>query len=409
MRFRLLRAIFVPTLMLGVGLAIPAFAQSSPALPPRTDVVVDLAPLPADGQQPGNSSLVVFAPGKTDGRKLLEVTASEQIEISPDGKFELVAGGGSDQSSDSLTYGPIGQKLTPIPVDSEQHILWSAFSADGRYLTYTSASLDSEAWVLGLLEISSGNRVEFAGDFGDSTKAPFPGVGNAVAWSADGKRLFVQNYQPFSANGNFDSLYALDISSIHFDKPGRGAFPSAVPLLKAGEEISNFAISNDGTKLAVSYTMNAGASPSAGADQAPPNTVSIRDLNTGSEIMSYSSSAGQSIAYPLNWTLDGQKLIFASGVYQDAVFSGNGNLLEADINTKQVVTIPLATQSADSEYEDAVVCGDTLFYSTSKASAPDEADTATLYSAPLSDLKTATKLQAAWYINVIGCVPDTGN
>ncbi len=404
MYFRILRTITVPTLILGVGLAIPAFAQSQ--LPPRPNVVVNLAALPANGQQPGNSSLVGFTASNAKGRKLLEVTPDQQIEISPDGKSELMADSANTQSGDSLSFGPIGQKLTAIPVDGDQHILWSAFSPDGRFLTFTSASLDSEAWVLGLVEISSGNRVEFAGDFGDPTKGPFPGVANAVAWSADGKRLFVQNYQPFSATGNFDSLYALDISGIHFDKPGRGPFPSATRLLKDGEEISNFAISDDGSKLAVSFASN--ASSSSGAEQPLPNTVSIRDLNSNVEIMSYKPDSGKAIAYPLNWTPDGQKLVFATGIYQDATFSGNANLIVADVSSKQVTITPLSTDDPHSEYEDAAVCGDTLFYTTSKSTAPDEADTATLYSAPLSDLKTAAKLQSAWYINVLGCVADTG-
>src|SRR5260221_8715683 len=101
MYFRILRTITVPTLILGVGLAIPAFAQSQ--LPPRPNVVVNLAALPANGQQPGNSSLVGFTASNAKGRKLLEVTPDQQIEISPDGKSELMADSANTQSGDSLS------------------------------------------------------------------------------------------------------------------------------------------------------------------------------------------------------------------------------------------------------------------------------------------------------------------
>ncbi len=405
-------------------------AQAQPLSTPQPDIVVMVDNLPTGNQQPENTKFVVFAPGKTQPKPLFEATPDSLIQISPDGTQELVtiesqavlplpgfatqpAASNTNpaiQGAGPLAYGPIGQNLKPIPVDTGHQILSSTFSANGRYLSYTTAALDGSDWVLGIVEVATGKRIEFGGDYEKPAAGVFAGVANTIGWSADGKRIFVQNYEPFSANGGFDSVYSLDISGASFDQGARLPIPPGVRLIKDGLEIGNVAVSSDGTKLAYSYSVNANATPDAFPNETPPDTIAILDVTSisssaGSPIASFKVDPGQAFAFPLSWSPDGKKLVFAGGSSKNSAAVSSSKLYILDMDTKQTTTTPIVSSDPASSVEYVTACSDSVFYVVTQPDASGQAITATLFSAPLSDLKTATTLQSASFISLLNCVP----
>src|SRR5579859_1918240 len=409
-------------LILGTALINSAFAvQAQTPPPPQPNIVAMVDTLSSDAQQPGNTRFVIFAPGKPDSKPLFDTTPDTVVQISPDGKLELVTvesqalaaapdvtptpnPNPATQGSGPLAYGPVGQALRTIPIDSGHQVLSSTFSADGRYLSYTTASLNNSDWVLGILDVATGKRIEFGGDYDNPAPGGFSGVANTIAWSADSKHIFVQTYEPFSANGGFDTVYSLDISAASFDKPGRLPVPSGTRLIKEGTTLGNVAVRNDGTKLAYSFTQ-VGNSSTPLPNETPPDAVTVLDLGTGNAIVTYKAEPGQALGVPLSWSPDGQKLVFVGGSYKNTGAVTSSRLLMLDMDTKQVSVTPVQADDPASSLDYVVACSNAVFYVASKPDASGQAITQTLFSAPLADLKTATRLQSASFISLLSCVP----
>src|SRR5260221_8286037 len=170
---------------------------------------------------------------------------------------------------------------------------------------------------------------------------------------------------PFSANGGDDNLYSLDISEISFDKPGRYPLPAATRILQQNEQMVNFAFSDDGTKLAVMFTDPANPPTGLQGTDMPPNIVSARDMATGNELLGFRSDRGQALEFPLTWTPDGQKLIFAGGSFKDTSFIVSPTVYLADAASKQMVTSSLIDDPTFG-LESAVACTGTLYFVAAK-------------------------------------------
>src|SRR5258708_18481378 len=208
---------------------------------------------------------------------------------------------------------------------------------------------------------------------------------------------------PLSANGGDTTLYSLDIGGISFDNRGRTRGPGATRIIQQNEQMVNFAFSDDGAKLAVMFTDPANPPTGLQGTDMPPNIVSVRDMATGNELLGFHSDKGQALEFPLTWTPDGQRLIFAGGNFKDTSFIVTPTLYVADAASKQTATSPLIDDPTFG-LGSAVACTGTLCFVAAKDNPAVGSRTAGLYSAPLSDLKTKTKLATSSYINLLNCI-----
>src|SRR5438067_1308813 len=112
---------------------VPAHAQPNrQSVPntPRPNIMAITSALNATGDGDTNSQVLNFAPGKTQATPVMAMPNSAFIVISSDGKQVIETVGTDTKDTDDLAYGLIGQKLTVVPVDTGQNILWTAFSPD---------------------------------------------------------------------------------------------------------------------------------------------------------------------------------------------------------------------------------------------------------------------------------------
>src|SRR5260221_2954960 len=122
-------------------ISLIARAETPPQ--PQPNIVAMVDTLSANVQQPGDTRFVIFSPGKADPKPLFDTTPDTIVQISPDGKLELLTVASqalaaapdasaspsspntnpATQGSGPLAYGPIGQALKPIPIDAGHQIL----------------------------------------------------------------------------------------------------------------------------------------------------------------------------------------------------------------------------------------------------------------------------------------------
>src|SRR5262249_32990600 len=152
---------------------------------------------------------------------------------------------------------------------------------------YTTAASEIDEWTLNLVDLASKIKVEFAGPYGLTANGTPPakgfiGAANVVAWSPDDKRIYVQTYFPFSAEGGFDTLYSIDLSNVAFDKAGSYPIPPATRLIKEGLQLINYAFSPDTSTLAYTFLDTSGPPTSEQASaQKIANTLALLNIATG--------------------------------------------------------------------------------------------------------------------------------
>jgi len=383
-----------------------AVRRSSAQAAPRTYAAVLTYEAPSGSSNLPKGSLNAFAPGNKKPNVLMGIVPEAIMDVSPDGKMVAVTGGDAGDD-DKFAYGKIGQTLTVVPTDKGYRVLSAQFSANGQYLVFSTASLDEEKWTLNVIDLKTNKVITFDGVYGETAKgkpgSSVNGVGDSIGWSSDGKRLILRSYLPFSTSGGYDSLYALDMSTLNFDKPGRIPLPTAKQLVKDGEQITNFAIADDGNKVALMLADPSNAPAGYKGDEPPPNVISVRDLNTTNELFNYKAEKGKAFEFAMTWTSDSQKVIIAGGTFKDSTYIPAPSIITLDVGKKQATVSPAFTDPAIA-FDAALACGDTLFFVTSKESGSNGIRLSTLYSAPLANLTQRTDLVASAYISLLTCI-----
>src|SRR5258707_2297266 len=136
--------------MLGLIIFGAAISHAAAQGTARPNVAVSIYNTASADQPPTTSSLGAFAPGNPKMIKLAELAPDAIMDISPDGK-RIAAIGGDPQDADQLAYGLIGQTLSVVPIETGHRVLWATFSPNSRYLSHTTAALDSGngEWLVG--------------------------------------------------------------------------------------------------------------------------------------------------------------------------------------------------------------------------------------------------------------------
>jgi hypothetical protein len=352
-------------------------------------------------------------------------------EISPDGKWLA----NTVYYPGMVIYGQRGSELQLVnPPDDEFQGLWTIFSPDSRYLSYTLASYS--AWKLGFVDLTNGKKVEFQNTFAfaphEIVKSnPFGDmVPNAVHWSADGRTLYLETTIPFLGCRGPHDLYALDFASINFDD-SNPALPPAREVTTLGGDIFDFVFSPDEKFLAYAYEED-----SCGAEQ--PHAVGYVDLTTGeNHVIAEHDEARWFIVG--DWTNDSRFLLYAahpqSGerptvmLYDTTIaqsgemfsdltgieagetywyetmltgvsslfsivntYSGSVMLYSGSLSDGQVVKNYLSVASGIKMLR----CDNTLYY-------VEDNSTAKLYSRTMNDAGSSTLLLEADYIQLLSC------
>src|SRR5207244_5469067 len=117
------------------------------------------------------------ADGKEAGRLPL-TPQTQQAIMSGDGKW--IAESRYDQQSQAqhLEYRPSNGQPTAVPIDKGFDVLAPVFSTDSRYLLYTTYTYQpTPQYILGVVELVSGKKVEFTGNVNlnnSDSKGAFP-------------------------------------------------------------------------------------------------------------------------------------------------------------------------------------------------------------------------------------------
>jgi hypothetical protein len=348
-----------------------------------------------------------FAPGSASPKGLHVFDKGPVVDVSPDFQWSVAYGFEAQAKHDTLRYGLLKGPQVQVPVESGHSVLGAKFSANSRFLSYTTASPATQDWVLGLVRLDGGQRIEFTGKFSAQGNAvPFDGVANALGWSVDGKRLFVIAYKPFTEGGAFGGIYALDLSGVNFDKPERRPLPALTPLISSGPLVTQVLISPDASRLA--YLFNDPANPPQGYDSGPGygvtvNTLGLYDLNASQALFTAQAGKGQAFE-TMTWMPDSQKILLTAGNYRQTNYLVTPTLIVVDVNQMQVGQGPQITTNPKAMVGSMLACGTTLYYQLSF----DEngALRPYLYSAPLADVKQhSDKLTSGADFRLLMCAP----
>lgn len=349
---------------------------------------------------PGTESYFsVFGPDGSNPGKLV-VNPDQQAELSGDGRWIVSAGFDSARNVDVLEYRPVNGRPTSIPVDAGHSVLAAHFSPDAKMLFYTLASLEPRQWILGMLELESGRKIEFIGSAGDDSVVGPGHIANAL--NLVGERMILSAYAPF-AGGNFGGIYAIDLTGLAAAAPGRYPLPATVEQLLPGGPFILSALSPDGALLAF-LAYNEANPPQNYTSFGPAvtfNALGVLDLASGDVRTLAQAGMGQGLE-ALTWTADGASILFTGGGYGGSYFVVTPGLYSVDVATATVVERGALTPNPAEVITDLLACGDTL-YSVSNVDLAEGGRTADLYAAPLDDPTTRTVLVSGSTIFLQGC------
>ncbi len=337
--------------------------------------------------------------------KLADVQPDLNANASPDGKWIAVYGYNGTTRTEQFTYGLVGQTQYVSLDVKGYNVLWTRFSSDSRLLMYT-LGVQEGRWKLGLLDLASGKKFDFAGEFsyrtGEKAGLGFDGVANALHLSADRKRLIVNAYVPYTG-GNFGGIYAFNLPELNFNLPAPAPFPKATQILKGGQVVSDLALSPDGTQLAYLYDDSANPPQNYRAigPASTTNTLALFDFSTGQSRVLAKAGPGQGLE-AIAWLPDGKTILFTGGNYRESYYVVQPNAYTVDVAQARVTEGAKLEEDPQTMIESILVCGDTLFISTGKDNS-DGNRISTLYSAPLADLKARRALGAGSYIVLLTC------
>ena len=397
-RIRFLLLLALAASLVGVA-GTPARAQDG------ADRIHAIARVYESGPE-AQSYLSIFGPDGSNPGKLI-VASDQQAELSGDGRWIATSGFDQARNADVLEYRPVNGRPTAIPVDAGYSVLSAHFSRDARMLMYTLASLEPRQWILGLLELETGRKIEFIRSAGDDSALGAGQIGSGL--DLLGERLYVSAFLPF-AGGNFGGIFAIDLIGLDAAVSGRYALPDSVQQLLPGGTFVYSALSPNGALLAY-LTYDEGNPPQNYNSFGPAmtfNVLRVLDLTSGEAHVLAQAGPGQGLD-ALSWTPDSANVLFAGGNYGGRYYIAAPHLYSVDIATVTVIERGAYTTDTAEVIGDLLACGDTL-YSVSSIEAADGARTATLYAAPLANPTERALLVAGSTVFLQSCAaPITGS
>jgi len=343
---------------------------------------------------PPVKSLVVFSgEGKQAGKLPFPATVNRP-DLSSDGKWVVLQNYDQKTQVQSIQYYRVNGKPESIAVDKDFNVLNAEFSSDSRYLLYSLTSFSSPQpdWILGILELSTGKKAEFAGKVGfpNGPQAPFPG--SPLPFDFNGSQLLFFAI-PIGTEGYPLGIYSVAIPALN---DGRSALPPVKSLRKnQNPPLQVVRVSPDGTKVA--YLFNDQANPPANyKPQEMPftvNAIGVIDLATGDDRVVAKAGKGQALE-TLAWWYTGNFLVFTGGNYQQSDRIISPRFYSVDVSTGTVTDTPPITFS-DNPKESVLSmlpCSSGLFFVTQVVGADPGQRSETLYVAPLKDPKAGKKL-----------------
>ncbi len=365
-----------------------------------------LAVLTRDAQ---SSHLDLFAPGAPGGSLVASFDNTPVAAISSDLKWAISWGYDSKAQKDFIRYSPVkGGNPTQVPVEPGFNVLTAGFTPDAHYLWYTLGNGGTQTWVLGLVRLNDGKRVEFAGKIiGQETPDSFVGVASILGLTADGKRLLFVTFIPFSEGGAFTALYAFDMGAFNFDAPARVPLPRFTILLKATPPMANISISPDGTKVA--YLFDNPANPPQNYQSNSPfggftvNSVGFFDLAANKALFVAQAGPGQAFE-KMAWTQDSKNLLITAGTYQNTDYLVTPQVVAIDVGSSSITAGKALTNDPKAMVESMLACSGTLFYKLTYQQADQLVSY--LFSAPLGNLEAhSERLNKVTDFRLLGCTP----
>ncbi len=392
------------------------FVTPTPALPIPPSSRPNLVVVTHPGTQQNKTNIVAYAPGSTkpaviNGRvNAITINAYARTEFSNDGSVYAYSTT-TNTGRATLFYespgggGVSGKVALPANVDLANFL----FSADAKYLAYTTTNGQTMDWGVAIVELSSGKQRQFTGKFtyGANTRPGTAEVAVLIGWSGDNRQLILESYAPYSDGGFYGNVYAIDIGEPNFSQSAPQPFPRT-RLLIPERSYLGVQLSPDATKLAYlsidqSNPPRDYVSPQGpGGNEALGNTLSIVDVGSGAKRTIAAAPSGQAIG-AFTWAQDSLRMLYTVGSFQQTYYIVLPNIYTVDVNTQQI--IPGPTLSEDKSVTiDLRACSDALFFRT-YAQASDGTSIVKLYSAPLTNLSARSEVLASGQdAQMSGCI-----
>jgi hypothetical protein len=258
----------------------------------------------------------------------------------------------------------------------------ATFSRDSKWFLYTQAKLDPQHWLLGMVEIATGKRLEYIGKYDATGQLGERLIG--IPQDFDGTRLLLIAVYPFTES-SFGGLYAMPLPDLAPVAEGQYGMPNVTPILLADTNIASWKLSPDGTKLA--YLANDIGNPPAAFQPLGPvptvNILGVIDLATAEKRTLAVAGPGQALGQ-MAWSPDSSTLYFTGGNYQNTYYLVLANLYVVALSDAAVTPAGLAVTDPALFISQMEACGNTLYAAISRD--PDKSggnSEAILVSAPL--------------------------
>ncbi len=288
-----------------------------------------------------------------------------------------------------------------------------------RYLTYVLVDNSQQNnWILELLNIYTHNYVEWIAPYQlPNNQVPpvgFSGVANVLGWRPKAKTIMLAVHKAFY-NQAYDAIYSLNISGWILTN-NHQPFPVAKILVAADTGIAA-TLSPDGTKIAYlradANNQPTGYQPHHRPDGGilTPTGLTVIDSAIGKTIATYDASKAQGFG-TYTWTLDSQYLLFTTGAFKNPYgYPATPTINTLDLKTGTVTPDGLLSTDPTAHIRELRACATALFYFVDYPRTFPQGDAqpvVTIYSAPLTDLATSSKLDVlstVAFMTVANCIP----
>ena len=306
--------------------------------------------------------------------------------ISSDGRWLFATGIPNGNNYFPLAYIHVGQPFTNAQLYDFKAIL----SEDEQTLFYTSIDSAGLRETYNFLDLASGQRVELL-------SIPLPNAGTmegmmeyiipVAGWMPGDQPFIFTAYRGDIATG----LYQIDLSGIDFTKSGQYPMPQPTQLMAFDRDVGGAIFSPD--KKYILYIQADSQGQSVGYTDVHAN---ILNRETGS-VQTIPVENGNTIG-SVEWRPNGTLIYLAQREHASSF-----QVYGYDPIRQLTQRIPLKL-AGDSDYIDAAICGNTLFYT---ANAPENIRSRVLYSARLDAPPDNQLLYVADSININSCAPDS--
>ncbi len=388
-----------------LALAAVGSARAEPAAQGRVDRPLGLVDVYSYGPKQERYLAAYNADGTERGR-IAMTDQNQQTIMSGNGQWLAESGYDQATQAQALDYRFVNGRPTPIPVDKGFNVLPPQFSTDSRYLMYLMYAYEpTQQYVLGVMEMVTGKKIEFAGNVtinGGDPEATFPGAPSPIDFN--GQRLLFFGI-PIGTEGYPQGIYSIDVPAL---SGGRVPLPPIKILRRGDPPLQATSLSPDGTKLA--YMFNDPANPPANYKPQEMtftlNSLGIIDLNTGSDRVVARAGQGQALE-AMAWWFTSDFVIFTGGNFQQTSRVVSPRFYSVSAATGQVTnTAPITFSSNPMESVlDLMACNTALFYVTQIGDGNDRVET--LYTSPLNFPRNAKKLLSGtlMHVQLQRCIP----